>query len=360
MQREDETICKVKKLKAERNDPPDKATLFTEDNECKALCSQWNNLEIHDDVLYRKWFPEDPRDNTFLQIVVPKVLRKQILHLLLSHKTSGHLGIAKTLGKLRQRFYWVGHKADVVRWCKECKICERVNISLNPKKAPLQPKPVFGRMDHISCDLMGPLPLSQKQNSYILVVSDYFTKFTEAYALPNMYAQTVADTIVCEWICRYGCPTVIHSDQGRQFESDLFQEVCKLLDIHKTRISRYRPCSDGVVERNNRTIKRMLRSTVQSNPQNWDEMLPFVLMAYRATIHESTKCSPNLLLFSAETRLPVDMIYADGLTREVTIQCPCDYVEWLRHVSREAFSKAREHLKKILSDRKSCMTKTHT
>ena len=84
-------------------------------------------------------------------------------------------------------------------------------------------------MDRIACDLMGPLPLSEKQNLYILVVSDYFTKFTEAYALPNMCAQTVADTIVCEWICRYGCPTVIHSDQGRQFESDLFQEVCKLL-----------------------------------------------------------------------------------------------------------------------------------
>ena len=139
MQREDETISKMKKLKTRRNDPPDKTTLFTEDNECKALCSQWNNLEIHvhDDVLYRKWFPEDPRDTTFLQIVVPKVLRKEILTLLYSHKTSGHPHIAKTLGKVRQCFHWVGHKADVVRWCKECKICERVNVNLNPKKAPL-------------------------------------------------------------------------------------------------------------------------------------------------------------------------------------------------------------------------------
>ena len=77
----------------------------------------------------------------------------------------------------------------------------------------------------------------------------------------------------------------------------------------------------------------MLRSTVQSNPQNWDEMLPFVLVAYRATIHESTKCSPNLLFFSAENRLPLDMIYADGLTREVTIQCPCGISHADHHIS---------------------------
>ncbi len=346
MQKQDEVLAKVMNLKQKRNDPPDKVTLYNEDSEYKTLCSQWNNLEMHNGILYRKYIPEDPRDPEFSQIVVPKKLRKEILHLLHSHKTSGHLGITKTLGKLRQRFYWPGHKADVERWCKECKACEKVNISLNPKRAPLQPKPVYRRMDRVACDIMGPLPESEKGNLYILVVADYFSKYTEAYAIPDMTAQTVADKIVTEWICRYGCPTVIHSDQGRQFESELFQELCRLLDIHKTRTSRYRPNSDGVVERNNRTIKKMLRSVVTSNTKDWDDILPYVLMAYRATIHETTKCSANLLLFGSENRLPVDLIYADGLSREVTLPCPCEYVEWVRAASREAFSKARDNLKK--------------
>ena len=68
-------------------------------------------------------------------------------------------------------------------------------------------------------------------------------------------------------------------------------------------------------------------------------------MAYRATIHQSTKCSPNRLLFATENRLPCDLLYAEGLTQEVTVLCPCEYVEWLKQAAREAFSKAREHLK---------------
>ena len=90
----------------------------------------------------------------------------------------------------------------------------------------------------------------------------------------------------------------------------------------------------------------MLRSVVEENRKDWDEYLPYVLMAFRASIHESTKCSPNLLLFGSENRLPVDLLYADGLAHEVVVECPCQYVEWIRGVSREAFSKARENLKK--------------
>jgi transposase InsO family protein len=352
MQHNDEVLAKVMKLKKARNDPPDKDFLSGEDNEMKILCSQWYQLELHDDILYRRWISENPREPVLIQIVVPQALRKDILHLLHSHKTSGHLGIAKTLGKLRQRFYWPGHKSDVIRWCTQCKICERVNISLNPKRAPLQSKPVYGRMERVAIDIMNASVESENGNLYILVVADYFTKFTEAYAIPSMTAQVVADKFVTEWVCRYGCPTVLHSDQGRQFESELFQELCRLLDIHKTRTSRYRPQSDAVVERNNRTIKKMLRSLVEENVRSWDEYLPYAMMAFRASIHVSTKCSPNLLLFGSENRLPVDLVFADGLTREVSVECPCLYVEWVRGVSRDAFSKAREHLKKNVERQK--------
>ena len=189
---------------------------------------------IQDGVLYRRWEPRNKNDRELIQIVVPPHLRKEILYMLHSHKTSGHLGIAKTLGKLRQRFYWPGHKADVQRWCAKCKVCQSVNSHLNPKRAPLTQKPVYRRMDRIALDIMGPLPTSEQGCSYILVICDYVSKFTEAYALPDMTAQTVADKLTYEWICRYGCPVVIHSDQGANFQSDLFKELCKLWDIHDT------------------------------------------------------------------------------------------------------------------------------
>ena len=111
------------------------------------------------------------------------------------------------------------------------------------------------------------------------MVSDYYTKYVEVYALPDQTAQTVADCLVTEWIYRYGVPSEILSDQGRNFESTLFQEMCRLLDMKKVRTSRYRPQSDGLVERYNKTLKSMLKSFTESEKSDWDEHLPYVMMA---------------------------------------------------------------------------------
>ena len=104
-------------------------------------------------------------------------------------------------------------------------------------------------METIACDIMDALTQTDNGNVYILVNMDYFTKWVEAFALPNHTAQTVAKKRVTEWICRYGIPLHLHSDQDRNFESNLFQEMCNLLDIRKTRTTPYHPQSDGQVER---------------------------------------------------------------------------------------------------------------
>jgi hypothetical protein len=81
-------------------------------------------------------------------------------------------------------------------------------------------------MERIADDILGELPKTNDGNKYILVISDYFTKWTEAHAMPNMEVSTVADIIVREVATRFGVPTTIHSDQGSQFESELFTEMC--------------------------------------------------------------------------------------------------------------------------------------
>lgn len=102
--------------------------------------------------------------------------------------------------------------------------------------------------ERIALDIVGPLPETNHRNKYILVIGDYFSKWTEAFPLPNQEAQTVAKCLVEEWVCRYGAARSIHTDQGRNFESCLFKEVCRLLSMHKTRTSPYRPQSDGLIE----------------------------------------------------------------------------------------------------------------
>ena len=87
-------------------------------------------------------------------------------------------------------------------------------------------------MERMALDIVGPLPRTKQGNKYILVVADYFTRWVEVYGLPNTEASTVAKVLVNEWICRFGAPYAIHSDQGRNFESQLFAELCTLLGIH--------------------------------------------------------------------------------------------------------------------------------
>ena len=124
--------------------------------------------------------------------------------------------------------------------------------------------------------------------------------------MPNQEAETIATELVDKFFSRFGIPLSIHSDQGAQFESMLFQQLCELLNNDKTRTTPYRPHSDGLVERFNRTLEDMLSKFVASDQRNWDSNLPVLILAYRSSIHESTGQSPYLMMFGRETTLSVD------------------------------------------------------
>jgi len=138
-------------------------------------------------------------------------------------------------------------------------------------------------------ELLGKRTKMRHGNKHILVICDYFTRWTEAYALPNKEAATVAKVLVSEWICRYGVPDAIHSDQGANFEASLFAEVAELLGMEKTRTTAYHPQSDGLVERMNRTLLMMLSIRAQEEEERWDEFLSELMMAYRASVHDTTR-----------------------------------------------------------------------
>ena len=174
----------------------------------------------------------------------------------------------------------------------------------------------------VAVDIVGPLTPSKSENTYILVASDYFTRWVEAYAIPNQEAVTVANKLVDEFFCRFSVPEQLHSDQGRQFEANVMQEVCRLLQIDKTRTTPYHPQSDGLVERFNRTMLAMLASTVEEDPSNWEQHLRKVCMAYNTSVHPSTGYAPFYLMFGRLARLPVDIMYGSCPTEPVSPH-PC-------------------------------------
>ena len=198
-------------------------------------------------------------------------------------------------------------------------------------------------MDRIGIDIVGPCPITENGNQYIIVVGDYFSKWKEAYPVPNHTAQTVADKLMIEFISRFGTPRQIHSDQGREFESELFKVLCEKLGIEKTRTSPYRPNSDGLIERFNRTLKQMLTNFVNQHRNDWDDHIPYVLMAYRATVHESTGCTPNLLMFGHEICLPLDLMVGSPSDR-VQLPCRVEYLAWLENSILKSCEFTRQNL----------------
>jgi hypothetical protein len=162
-------------------------------------------------------------------------------------------------------------------------------------------------MQRVGVDILGPLPPTADGNKYILVFSDYFTKWVEAIPIKNQEATTIADALL-EFITRFGIPGEIHSDQGRQFISRIFDQVCARLGIVKTRTAPYHPQSDGMVERFNRTLLSALSKCVDCQT-NWDKIAPIICLYYRATVHASTGVTPAMLMLGRELTLPIDVVF---------------------------------------------------
>jgi hypothetical protein len=198
-------------------------------------------------------------------------------------------------------------------------------------------------MERVALDLVGPLPETDGGNKWVLVIADYFTKWMEACPLPDSTAETVAKAFVENFVCRYGVPKELHSDQGRNFEADIFAEMCKILGIRKTRTVAYNPKSDGLVEGYNKTLINTVSMMLDPNrnQRDWDQQLPFATFAYRSVPQESTGETPNMLMLGREVMLPVDLTTEEPLPDEA-MEPNTDYGEELRRRMQRAHERARE------------------
>jgi len=162
----------------------------------------------------------------------------------------------------------------------------------------------------VAVDLVEPMPLTSRGNCWILVLTDHFTRWADALAIPDASAPTVARVLDQNVFCYFGLPEQLHSDQGAQFQSQLLSDLCRLWGVNKSRTTPYHPQGNGVVERNNRVLGDSLRSLLLGRDQEeWDVVLPQVMGAYRSTPHTSTGETPNLLMLGRETRVPDHLNY---------------------------------------------------
>jgi len=285
---------------------PNKQEISGESATTKAYWAQWQSLKLHDGCLHRVWESEDGKSNRDL-LVIPKCRVNEVLTEFHNGASGGHLGINKTFDKIRTRFYWIGCRQSISDWVQSCQVCMQAKGPNRKSRGRMMLYNSGAPFERIAMDIAGPFPVSSSGNRYVLVVMDYFSKWPEVYAIPNQEAKTVADVFVKNWVCRFGVPIELHSDQGRNFESAIFGEMCLALGINKTRTTPLHPQSDGMVERFNRTLEEHLRKVVSKEQKDWDKHLPAFLMAYRSAVHDTTSHTPAKILFGTDLRLPADL-----------------------------------------------------
>ena len=307
----------------------------------------WDSLVLKDGVLHRWYYKRNGQ--SYLQCVVPKSMRSEVLHQMHNSIMSGHLGTKKTRENLLQRFYWFCVRDDIYNHIKKCHECTSIKGPAKMPKAPLGRMPTGAPLDRLSMDILGPLPRSHNGNKYILVITDYFSKWVEIYPLADQTATTCAEKVI-EFISRFGCPYDLHTDQGSNFLSRIMKEICQLFEIRKTRTSPYNPRGNGQVERFNKTLVRMIKAYLKDEDKEWDKYLCCLAGAYRATVHESTGYTPNMLMMGREVRLPVQLMFdRPDLDDFVSYG---DYVDSLREQIEKSHELAREHLGKSLRRQK--------
>ncbi len=344
-QENDKCIGKVMGFLTSSNIPPKKNEYSREDPEIKVLLTRWKQLVLKEGILYRKMV-HPWKEQPVLQVVLPRSLRLIILRQLHDLRISGHQGVARTMHKVQQRYYWPGYAQDVARWCAKCTACARHKGQAKPARVPMMQKPVGAPFERIALDIMDTLCTSSSGHRYILVVSDYFTKWTEAFPMKTHTAEKIADLLVERIMVYHGVPLEIHSDQGREFESNLFKCLMNLLKTDKIRTSSYHPQSDGMVERFNKTIVEMLTAFAAEKPRTWDEHLPYLMMAYRSSVHASTGVTPFAMLYGREMVLPVDLMVPKPTENTDQVVCGPEYVEWLKATLISAHNFARLNLGK--------------
>ena len=302
------------------------------------------NLCIQDGILYRK---RRVQDDFVFQLVLPQQFRR--IALKGCHDRVGHLGRDRSIELLRERFYWPGMYRDLVQYINTCGRCIRRKTHPN-QRAPLVNITTTQPMEMICIDY---LKLERSKGGFenILIVTDHFTKYAQAFPTINQTANTTAKTLYEKFMIHYGFPAKIHSDQGRNFESDVIKALCKLVGIKKTRTTCYHPQGNGNCERFNRTLMDMLGTLQPDEKSDWKRHVATMTHAYNCTRHETTGYSPYYLMFLQQPRLPIDIILNVNPGKQNTQMYPA-FVESMRKRLKHAYDLASSNIKQAQENQK--------
>ncbi|CAF1433061.1 unnamed protein product [Rotaria sp. Silwood1] len=265
------------------------------------------NYVLENDVLYK--LIQLPHTYTKTKVVyIPLTMREEVIRCYHDHPTAAHFGVTRTWSKIRTTCYWSCMKKSIEDYIKSCEKCAKFNIRRIAPPGHLHSiEYPQGPLELVSMDFWGPTPqFSANGNKYVLVITDYYTRYVVACPLPNNTATSTAKSFVEQFIFKFGIPRRLITDQGVHFNNELIKNLTALLGTHHIQTSAYHPQANGLVERFNATFHPQLSKLYDTELNNWDDYLAPVIYAYNTGIQSTIGYSPFQLMFGRHPILPLN------------------------------------------------------
>lgn len=258
------------------------------------------DVKVMRGVIYKRdgFRKGDEDEDLIWKIWVPEGLRETLLKKVHDGPSAGHGGMTKTLNRLRSRYYWPGMVASVKSFVGDCDVCKRCKVSNTTSRPLMGGRTVTERaFQRLYVDFCGPYPRSRDGNSYVFVVLDHFSKFLFLKPMRNATAKEVARYLEADVFHVFGVPEVIHSDNGRQFVSELFTNFLARYGVRHVKTAVYSPQANAS-ERVNRSLLAIIRSYIEENEQrSWDRHVSEAAFALRSAVHEAIGAEPYRVVF---------------------------------------------------------------
>jgi transposase InsO family protein len=276
-----------------------------------------------------------------MAVWAPLSLRQLVMEAAHVSSDGAHQGETMSIDRVRLGYYWPGMTSDISAFVHRCPLCQRVKAKL-PKKAALMSMPICSSPnERLHINLYRPLKTSAAGNHYVVVMTDAFTKYVELAAIPNKTEDQVAKVLFKRWFCRFSAPTVMVSDQGREFCNELVNRLCALWDVDKRRTSPYHPQTNSSAESYNRSMRKYITVMLEKNPtMDWEDLLPLMMLSYNCHVHRATGDSPFFFTFAHDPRL----LFFD--IEKPRMFYDSSYVSDMCKILRAAHKAAKENLEK--------------
>ena len=247
-------------------------------------------------------------------IVMPQLYQHEILFR--AHDAMGHQGISKVVARIQERHTWPGIRRTVGEYVSQCLTCQQVRDKPGDVHFHLKNIQSGYFNELVQYDHMKICPTDDGKTG-ILVIIDHFSNFAEAIPCSHNEYDTITTSrlLLQKWFAGHGTPTRMQSDNAPNLTAEVFNEFMKASQVTKLTSTAGHPRTQGLVERQNRTLLTLLRVFCSRRMRDWDQHLDEVLGAYYSTRHSTTGFSPYMLSRGTEKAIPLTHLYHEFATQ---------------------------------------------